>query len=36
MQHTVLHALGQHSNAVLARGKIDEDELHEEARIVFN
>jgi hypothetical protein len=29
----VLHALGQYSNAVLARGKLDLGELHEEARI---
>jgi hypothetical protein len=30
----VLHALRQYSNAVLDRRKIDEGELHEEARIV--
>jgi len=29
----VLHALSQYSNAVLARGKIDVGERHEEARI---
>jgi hypothetical protein len=29
----VLHALSQYSNAVPDRGKIDEGELHQEARI---
>ena len=33
VQHAALQALIQHSNAVLAPGKIDIGELHEEARI---
>jgi len=32
----VLHALSQYSKAVLDRGKIDEGELHEVARIACN
>ena len=32
VQQRVLHAFGQYSNAVLDRGRINEGELHEEAR----
>jgi len=32
--NAILHALCQYSNAVLAPGKIDEDEIQEEAGIV--
>jgi hypothetical protein len=32
----VLHALSQHSNAVLDREKIDEGELHESCQNCFN